>query len=220
MLERLLIAGSGGQGIILIGRLLAAAAVKTIRHVTFFPAYGAEVRGGTSNCHVVLSSKEIASPLSEELDSVIVMNQASLDKFLHLMNRKCLVLVNGSMCKIPASAHAVSIQASDLANQLGMTISVCHFPPGTSKWNKIEHRMFCHITQNWRGRPLVSHEVVINLIAATSTQHGLKIQAELDSGDYPTGTKVTDDELAAVNLEHDDFHGEWNYHIHPTQSVK
>jgi len=121
MLERLLIAGSGGQGIILIGRLLAAAAVKTIRHVTFFPAYGAEVRGGTSNCHVVLSSKEIASPLSEELDSVIVMNQASLDKFLHLMNRKCLVLVNGSMCKIPASAHAVSIQASDLANQLGNT---------------------------------------------------------------------------------------------------
>lgn len=108
----------------------------------------------------------------------------------------------------------------NLANQLGMTISVCHFPPGTSKWNKIEYRMFCHITQNWRGRPLVSHEVVINLIAATSTQHGLKIQAELDSGDYPTGTKVTDDELAAVNLEHDDFHGEWNYHIHPTQSVK
>ena len=74
--------------------------------------------------------------------------------------------------------------------------------------------MFCHITQNWRGRPLVSHEVVINLIAATSTQHGLTIQAELDSGDFPTGTKVTDDELAAVNLEHDDFHGEWNYHMY------
>jgi len=104
----------------------------------------------------------------------------------------------------------------DLATQLDMPISVCHFPPGTSKWNKIEHRMFCHITQNWRGRPLISHEVVINLIAATSTQHGLRIQAELDPGVYPTGTKVTDDELAAVNLEHDDFHGEWNYRILPS----
>jgi hypothetical protein len=105
----------------------------------------------------------------------------------------------------------------DLATQLGMPISVCHFPPGTSKWNKIEHRMFCHITQNWRGRPLVTHEVVINLIAATSTQHGLTIQAELDSGVYPTGTKVTDDELAAVNLAPDDFHGEWNYRILPAR---
>jgi Rhodopirellula transposase DDE domain len=94
-----------------------------------------------------------------------------------------------------------------------MAVQVCHFPPGTSKWNKIEHRMFCHITQNWRGRPLVSHEVIINLIANTATEGGLTIQAELDRGSYPTGIKVSDDELAAVNITSDGFHGEWNYCI-------
>jgi hypothetical protein len=96
-----------------------------------------------------------------------------------------------------------------------MPIQVCHFPPGTSKWNKIEHRMFCHITQNWRGRPLVSLDVILNLIAATSTLQGLRIQAELDTGTYPTGIKVTDDELARVNLIPADFHGDWNYRILP-----
>jgi hypothetical protein len=95
-----------------------------------------------------------------------------------------------------------TVTLQDLATQLAMPISVCHFPPGTSKWNKIEHRMFSHITQDWRGQPLVSHEVVINLIAATTTQHGLTIQAELDWGDYPTGTCVTDDELAAGGSRH------------------
>jgi len=121
MLERLLIAGSGGQGIVLIGRLLASAAVKTVPHVTFFPAYGAEVRGGTSKCHVVLSSKEIASPVSEDVDSMIVMNQASLDRFLPLMTRDCLALVNSSMCRIPARLRAVAIPATERANQLGNT---------------------------------------------------------------------------------------------------
>ena len=121
MLERLLIAGSGGQGIVLIGRLLASVAVKSSTHVTFFPAYGAEVRGGTSNCHVVLSSEEIASPVSEELDSIIVMNQASLEKFLPKMTRRNLVLINSSMCKVPARIQAVSIRATALANQLGHT---------------------------------------------------------------------------------------------------
>jgi len=116
---------------------------------------------------------------------------------------------NGSRCRL----WKVALQ--DLANHLGLPIQVCHFPPGTSKWNKIEHRMFCHITQNWRGQPLVSHEVIINLIAATSTQQGLRIKAELDSGLYPTGIKVTDAELAAVNLKRADFHGEWNYRILP-----
>jgi len=105
----------------------------------------------------------------------------------------------------------------NLANALGLTIDVCHFPPGTSKWNKIEHRMFCHITQNWRGRPLISHEVIINLIAATKTQKGLTIQAELDDGSYPTGIKVSDDELATVNLRPGEFHGDWNYCIAPTR---
>jgi hypothetical protein len=112
----------------------------------------------------------------------------------------------------------VALQA--LANGLGLTIWVCHFPPGTSKWNKIEHRMFSHITQNWRGRPLISHDVIINLIAATTTQTGLTIQAELDAGHYPTGVKVSDEELAMVALQADKFHGDWNYRITPTRRKK
>jgi hypothetical protein len=107
------------------------------------------------------------------------------------------------------------VALQDLANRLDMPIQVCHFPPGTSKWNKIEHRMFCHITQNWRGRPLVSHEVIINLIAATTTRKGLRIRAGLDDGLYPTGIKVSDEQLAAVNLMPDSFHGDWNYRIEP-----
>lgn len=108
----------------------------------------------------------------------------------------------------------------DLARQLGIPIQVCHFPPGTSKWNKIEHRMFSHITQNWRGRPLVSHEVIIQLIANTTTKTGLKIYAELDSGCYPIGIKVSDAELAALNLKRADFHGDWNYTLLPTRKRK
>ena len=108
----------------------------------------------------------------------------------------------------------------DLAGHLGMPIHVCHFPPGTSKWNKIEHRMFCHITQNWRGRPLVSHEVIINLIANTATKQGLTVQAELDTETYPTGTKVTNEELAQVNLKPAKFHGNWNYQILPGRKKK
>jgi hypothetical protein len=103
---------------------------------------------------------------------------------------------------------------------LGIPIRVCHFPPGTSKWNKIEHRLFSHITQNWRGRPLVSHEVVIQLIAKTTTKTGLKIYAELDSGRYRTGIKVSDAELAALNLKRADFHGDWNYTLLPTRKRK
>jgi hypothetical protein len=121
---------------------------------------------------------------------------------------------NGSRCRL----WKVALQ--ELAVQLELPIHVCHFPPGTSKWNKIEHRMFCHITQNWRGRPLVSHEVIINLIANTATKTGLKIRAELDDGTYPTGIKVSDQELAAVNLKRDTFHGEWNYSILPPRKKK
>jgi hypothetical protein len=102
-----------------------------------------------------------------------------------------------------------------LADELNLKIRVCHFPPGTSKWNKIEHRMFCHITENWRGRPLVSHEVVVNLIGSTRTRTGLRIQAELDTTSYKTGVKVTKKELEAVRLKRDKFHGEWNYTILP-----
>lgn len=99
------------------------------------------------------------------------------------------------------------------ANESGLHISVCHFPPGTSKWNKIEHRMFSHISMNWRGKPLISHEVIINLIGNTTTQGGLTINAELDTNIYPKGIRISDDELEAVNLTKAKFHGEWNYII-------
>jgi transposase len=102
-----------------------------------------------------------------------------------------------------------------LADQTGLRISVCHFPPGTSKWNKIEHRMFSYISLNWRGKPLISHEVIVNLIAGTTTRTGLKIQAELDTNVYPKGIQVTDKELEKVQIQKADFHGEWNYTILP-----
>ena len=108
-------------------------------------------------------------------------------------------------------------EIQQLANETQLSITIRHYPPATSKWNKIEHRMFCHITQNWRGRPLVSHDVVINLIANTTTKAGLKLQAELDEGTYPTGIKVSDRELSAVNLKRAKFHGEWNYTLLPTR---
>ena len=102
-----------------------------------------------------------------------------------------------------------------LVNEIGIPVSVCHFPPGTSKWNKIEHRMFCHISQNWRGRPLISREVIIALIGSTTTKQGLKIKAVLDERPYEAGIKVSKAELAQVKLEPADFHGEWNYKIRP-----
>jgi transposase len=102
-----------------------------------------------------------------------------------------------------------------LADATRLRISVCHFPPGTSKWNKIEHRMFCHITRNWRGRPLTSRAVVVNLIGGTRTGAGLEIHAELDENEYPAGVKVTDAELAGVRIRKNKFHGEWNYTILP-----
>ncbi len=99
-----------------------------------------------------------------------------------------------------------------------LLISVCHLPPGTSKWNKIEHRMFCHITRNWRGRPLESLEVVVNLIAGTTTTKGLRVCAALDTDDYPTGVKVDDATMASLHLIPDKFHGDWNYAIAPSES--
>lgn len=102
-----------------------------------------------------------------------------------------------------------------LADELEMRISVCHFPPGTSKWNKIEHRMFCHITQNWHGRPLICREVVVNLIGAITTKEGLTIQCALDENRYETGRKVTEEEMESLSIERDTFHGEWNYTLVP-----
>lgn len=116
-------------------------------------------------------------------------------------------------------ARLWKVELQRLADGTGLRITVCHFPPGTSKWNKIEHRMFCHITQNWRGRPLVSHEVVVQLIGHTTTRTGLNIRAELDTHSYPTGVKVADAELAAVRLEPAAFHGEWNYSIAPRECI-
>jgi hypothetical protein len=105
------------------------------------------------------------------------------------------------------------VELGKLAAETGLAITVGHFPPGTSKWNKVEHRLFSHISMNWRGRPLVSHEVVVDLIGATTTRTGLRVHAELDRGSYPTGVKVPDAELAAVPLTRHEWHGEWNYTI-------
>jgi hypothetical protein len=120
---------------------------------------------------------------------------------------------NGSRCRL------WKMELQRLASETGLQISVCHFPPGTSKWNKIEHRMFCHITENWRGRPLVSREVVVNLIGNTTTETGLSIRSELDEGSYPTGRKVTDEQMKGLSIKKDKFHGEWNYTIIPTADI-
>jgi hypothetical protein len=105
------------------------------------------------------------------------------------------------------------VELGKLAAETGLAVTVCHLPPGTSTWNRIEHRLVSHTSMNWRGRPLVSHEVVVDLIGATTTGTGLKVHAELDRGSYPTGVKVTDAELGAVPLTRHHWHGEWNYTI-------
>lgn len=102
-----------------------------------------------------------------------------------------------------------------LADQTGMIIEVCHYPPGTSKWNKIEHRLFCHITRNWRGIPLETHQVVVNLVSSTRTSEGLEVHCRLDSKDYPKGRKITDTEMASLRIRRNAFHGDWNYEILP-----
>src|SRR5436309_6341327 len=116
---------------------------------------------------------------------------------------------NGRRCRL------WKVELQRLADEIGLSISVCHFPPGTSKWNKIEHRMFCHITENWRGRPLVSCEVVVNLIGHTTTKTGLAIRSELDENRYPTGREVTAQQIESLSITRDKFHGEWNYTLQP-----
>lgn len=110
------------------------------------------------------------------------------------------------------------VELQHFANATGLQVTVCHLPPGTSKWNKIEHRLFAYISMNWRGRPLVSHEVIVNLIGATTTREGLHVQAERDTGSYPLKIKVSDDEMAALRITAHAFHGEWNYTIEPIPS--
>ena len=116
---------------------------------------------------------------------------------------------NGCRCRL------WKVELQRWADEIGLRISVCHFPPGTSKWNKIEHRMFCHITENWRGRPLVNRQVVVSLIGHTATKTGLTIRSELDEGSYPTGRKISNDQMKGLSRRRDKFHGEWNYTILP-----
>ena len=116
---------------------------------------------------------------------------------------------NGSRCRL------WKVELQRLADEIGLRISVCHFPPGTSKWNKLEHRMCCHITENWRGRPLVSREVVVNLIGHTTTKTGLAIRSEWDENYDPTGREVTAQQMESLAIKQDKFHGEWNYTIQP-----
>ena len=112
--------------------------------------------------------------------------------------------------------RAWKIELAAFAADTGLHISVCHLPPGTSKWNKIEHRLFSQITMNWRGRPLKSHQIIVDLISSTTTATGLTVHCTLDTGQYPTGISYSDREVAALNLERHDFHGDWNYTLHPT----
>src|SRR5512147_133974 len=118
---------------------------------------------------------------------------------------------NGSRCRL------WKVELQGLADEIGLRIAVCHFPPGTSKWNKIEHRMVCHITENGRSRPLVSREVVVNLIGHTTTKTGLAIRSELDEGNYPTGREVSDEQMEGLSIRRDKFHGEWNYTVLPRE---
>ena len=107
------------------------------------------------------------------------------------------------------------LELQKLADETGLTLDVCHYPPGTSKWNKIEHRLFCHISQNWRARPLTSLLAVVKLISSTTTTAGLKVACELDNNFYPKGIKVSDEEMEALAITGDEFHPEWNYSLEP-----
>ncbi|MDI6617028.1 MAG: ISAzo13 family transposase, partial [Syntrophaceae bacterium] len=130
----------------------------------------------------------------------------SIRRWWHLMGKerypeaKQLLITAGSGGSNGYRVRLWKVELQKLANETGLSISVCHLPPGTSKWNKIEHRLFSFISQNWRGKPLVSHEVIVNLIAATTTREGLRVQCQLDTGSYPTGIKVPDEEMAGVNI--------------------
>jgi hypothetical protein len=132
--------------------------------------------------------------------------------------RQLLICADGG----GSNGHRVRLwkkELQGLADETGLSVQVCHLPPGTSKWNKIEHRLFSHISLNWRGRPLTTHEVILQLIAATTTKAGLKVRAERDAGRYPTKLKVTAKEMAALHLVRDVFHGDWNYRLDPREPL-
>jgi transposase len=128
--------------------------------------------------------------------------------------RRCLITADSGGSN-SARSRLWKLELQKLADETGMIVEVCHYPPGTSKWNKIEHRLFCHITRNWQGVPLETHEIVVELIGATRTTEGLEVHAWLDERTYAKGRKVTDAELAECIIKRHKFHGEWNYEIHP-----
>ncbi len=135
-------------------------------------------------------------------------------RFLHA--RRLLITADGGGSNSHRS-RLWKLSLQELANETGLKLVVCHFPPGTSKWNKIEHRLFSYITQNWQGEPLATLQTIVELIGSTTTKGGLKVRARLDTKSYETGIKVTDEELAAVKLERHETHGSWNYTIKPSK---
>jgi hypothetical protein len=145
----------------------------------------------------------------------------SIRRWLELMGRERYPDANTLMITADGGGSNGSrvrlfkIELQKLADEAALTLQVCHYPPGTSKWNKIEHRLFCHITQTWRGKPLTSRETVVELIASTTTKTGLTVRCELDTSIYPKGLKVEDADMATLNIKGDAFHPEWNYTISP-----
>ena len=132
-------------------------------------------------------------------------------------NAKCLQITADGGGSNGSRVRLWKVELQQLSDELGIPIEICHLPPGTSKWNKIEHRLFSFISMNWRGRPLVSHEVIVSLIKATTNKSGLYVDADIDNSEYPTGKKISDKMMAQLNLIKNDFHGEWNYRIEPRQ---
>jgi hypothetical protein len=145
----------------------------------------------------------------------------SIRRWLDVMGRERYPAMNHLMITADGGGSNGSrvrlfkVELQNMADETGLTLQVCHYPPGTSKWNKIEHKLFCHITQTWRGRPLTSRETVVELIASTTTKTGLTVRCELDTRTYPKGIKVSDAEMATLNINGDTFHPEWNYTISP-----
>jgi hypothetical protein len=146
----------------------------------------------------------------------------SIRRWLELMGRerypgmnKLMITADGGGSN-GSRVRLFKIELQKLADETGLDLQVCHYPPGTSKWNKIEHKLFCHITQTWRGQPLISRQTVVELIASTTTKTGLIVRCELDTRTYPKGIKVSDEEMATLNIKGDTFHPEWNYTISPS----
>jgi len=142
----------------------------------------------------------------------------TMGKALYPTARRLLITADGGGSN-GSRVRLWKLELQKLADETGLEMAVRHFPPGTSKWNKIEHRLFSAITQNWRGKPLISHEVIVKLIAATTTRTGLKVRSELDRGQYPVGVKVSNAEMEKLNLRTEVFHGEWNYSLLPRPAL-